>query len=42
MLPVTKETTRELTINVVMPAVLQHIECEFVINRYGKVIFGDD
>jgi hypothetical protein len=42
MLPVTKETIRELTINAVIPMKLQHLECEFIINRNGKVIFGDD
>ena len=42
MLPVTKETMRELTINVVIPMELQRIKCEFITNRYGKVIFGDD
>ena len=42
MLPVTNETMRELTINVVIPMELQRLECEFIINRYGEVIFGDD
>ena len=37
MLPVTKNTMRELTINVVMPAIIQRIKCEC-----SKVIFGND